>query len=808
MSSRSSGVSATRCAMTASITATTSSRSPICSSSRWRTSGAIDLSRIAVPAEAAAAIDCSWPALAARSGAALTRPLHRRAAHARPAAGPAGRHLRRRRVALQQPGEPEAADRSDRRDGVDGAGGGRQGRGLRGAAGEGGERGEEGRRAVLHAAPADPVDRALRAARSARARRTSRSAIRPAAPAASWSSPTSGCWPRRARTAREPELARAGAARHLLRPGAGAAPAAAGADEPLPARPGAGDQARRLDLRAARAGRRFDVVLTNPPFGNKGANQVPARDDFAVKTSNKQLNFLQHVLTLLKPGGRAAVIVPDNCLFADQAGEVFKMLTAGLRPAHGAAPAQRHVHPVQRRHQDQRGLLHQGAADGDGLGLRRAHQRAADHQEGPPADPCPLRRLRGLLRPRPQRPRPARGRRLARRTAGARSRSPRCGPATSRSTASSGSRRSRSTRTSCPSPRSWRRTRSPSWRARWTSSRVGHRAAGRATPSRSGPRVAPGRLMTSAVSDWEIGRREGRAAGRLGRGDARGDRRPRPRRRVGRGSARGGGEPGAGAGAGDPRHRVPRLGARQGRDGGGAGDQAHEPRPPAARGGRPGGRDLGRRRRPAGGAHAADRRGGAPARRRRAADLLQLLPPDAAPPRGRSRLRPPGALLHYLCGGFDEHQTQTTNLRNLDFSTLPLRRRPAACRRSPSRRGSSRRRGSCWRRCGAPARGSAGLPEILRRFRQSVLAARLLGQADRGLARAAQASTSRSPPRLARAFAARGEAYEMARGEAEAFDRRAPRRPKNLAATALGGAGAAGGSARCRRGGAWSPCRT
>jgi type I restriction enzyme M protein len=73
--------------------------------------------------------------------------------------------------------------------------------------------------------------------------------------------------------------------------------------------------------------RRFDVVLTNPPFGNKGANQVPDREDLIVKTSNKQLNFLQHVVTVLKPGGRAAVIVPDNCLFADQAGEVFKLLT-------------------------------------------------------------------------------------------------------------------------------------------------------------------------------------------------------------------------------------------------------------------------------------------------------------------------------------------------------------------------------------------------------------------------------------------------------------------------------------------------
>jgi type I restriction enzyme M protein len=77
----------------------------------------------------------------------------------------------------------------------------------------------------------------------------------------------------------------------------------------------------------AHDGRRFDVVLTNPPFGSKGAHQVPGRGDMAVTTSNKQLNFLQHVMTILKPGGRAAVVVPDNCLFADQAGEVFRVLT-------------------------------------------------------------------------------------------------------------------------------------------------------------------------------------------------------------------------------------------------------------------------------------------------------------------------------------------------------------------------------------------------------------------------------------------------------------------------------------------------
>src|SRR5262249_23892494 len=71
---------------------------------------------------------------------------------------------------------------------------------------------------------------------------------------------------------------------------------------------------------------RFDVILTNPPFGTRGANQAPDRDDFTVATSNKQLNFVQHVLTVLKPGGRAAVVLPGNCLFADPRGEVFAIL--------------------------------------------------------------------------------------------------------------------------------------------------------------------------------------------------------------------------------------------------------------------------------------------------------------------------------------------------------------------------------------------------------------------------------------------------------------------------------------------------
>lgn len=72
--------------------------------------------------------------------------------------------------------------------------------------------------------------------------------------------------------------------------------------------------------------RRYDCVLTNPPFGTKGAGDVPVREDFTVQTSNKQLNFVQHVMHILKPGGRAAIVLPDNVLFEDHAGRDVRRL--------------------------------------------------------------------------------------------------------------------------------------------------------------------------------------------------------------------------------------------------------------------------------------------------------------------------------------------------------------------------------------------------------------------------------------------------------------------------------------------------
>lgn len=73
-------------------------------------------------------------------------------------------------------------------------------------------------------------------------------------------------------------------------------------------------------------GEKYDCILTNPPFGSKSAKQVLTRDDFIVETNKKQLNFLQHVFTILKPGGRAALVLPDNCLYARKAGEVFEII--------------------------------------------------------------------------------------------------------------------------------------------------------------------------------------------------------------------------------------------------------------------------------------------------------------------------------------------------------------------------------------------------------------------------------------------------------------------------------------------------
>ena len=73
--------------------------------------------------------------------------------------------------------------------------------------------------------------------------------------------------------------------------------------------------------------RLVDVLLANPPFGARPAGSVDIstmRPDLIVRTSNNQLNFLQHMMVMLKDGGRAGIVLPDNVLFADGAGEILR----------------------------------------------------------------------------------------------------------------------------------------------------------------------------------------------------------------------------------------------------------------------------------------------------------------------------------------------------------------------------------------------------------------------------------------------------------------------------------------------------
>ena len=68
-----------------------------------------------------------------------------------------------------------------------------------------------------------------------------------------------------------------------------------------------------------------DMILANPPFGTRPAGSVEIdRQDFYVETKNNQLNFLQHMMVMLKNGGRAAVVLPDNVLFEGGAGETIR----------------------------------------------------------------------------------------------------------------------------------------------------------------------------------------------------------------------------------------------------------------------------------------------------------------------------------------------------------------------------------------------------------------------------------------------------------------------------------------------------
>ncbi|MCU0445098.1 MAG: type I restriction-modification system subunit M [Microscillaceae bacterium] len=67
----------------------------------------------------------------------------------------------------------------------------------------------------------------------------------------------------------------------------------------------------------------YSCILTNPPFGTQGTSGVPERD-FAIETSNKQLNFIQHIIEKLEDDGQAAIVLPDSCLSDEKATEIWQ----------------------------------------------------------------------------------------------------------------------------------------------------------------------------------------------------------------------------------------------------------------------------------------------------------------------------------------------------------------------------------------------------------------------------------------------------------------------------------------------------
>ena len=156
-------------------------------------------------------------------------------------------------------------------------------------------------------------------------------------------------------------------------------------------------------------GERYDYVLANPPFGRKSAlsftneegeqktdDLTYNRQDFWATTSNKQLNFVQHIRTMLKTTGRAAVVVPDNVLFEGGAGETIRRKLLDTTDLHTILrlPTRRVLRPGR---QGQRDLLRQPRSqprslDQASLVLRLPHQHPPHAEEEADA----LRRPGGL----------------------------------------------------------------------------------------------------------------------------------------------------------------------------------------------------------------------------------------------------------------------------------------------------------------------------------------------------------------------------------------------------------------------------
>ena len=153
--------------------------------------------------------------------------------------------------------------------------------------------------------------------------------------------------------------------------------------DPCPIRSG-------VDSLASDPGDRYSIVMTNPPFGKKSSIAIVnekgdlekddatyERQDFWTSTKNKQLNFLQHVKTLLKINGRCAIVVPDNVLFEGGRGRNGKAEPAdAMRRAYPVAAADRDL--LRAGREGERAVLRQQARPGTGLDQEAVGVRSAD----------------------------------------------------------------------------------------------------------------------------------------------------------------------------------------------------------------------------------------------------------------------------------------------------------------------------------------------------------------------------------------------------------------------------------------------
>ena len=163
------------------------------------------------------------------------------------------------------------------------------------------------------------------------------------------------------------------------------------------------------DSLAADPGRRWSVVLANPPFGTKSSltmvgadgreatdDRAVERQDFVVTTSNKQLNFLQHIMTILDINGRAAVVLPGQCAVRGRSGGDPAPTTADrLRSTHTPTPA--HWAVLRPGCEGERAVFRQearfrSAVDVKAVGVRSTNQPAL-HAQAEPANPGTPRRF-------------------------------------------------------------------------------------------------------------------------------------------------------------------------------------------------------------------------------------------------------------------------------------------------------------------------------------------------------------------------------------------------------------------------------